>query len=188
VVVFRDRSDQEVRDISIVRRTAAGWSQPARVHADGWEIPGCPVNGPAVAAAGRRVAVAWFTAAAPKGPRVQIAFSEDGGKSFGPPALVDGEQPLGRVDLQLDPSGDAIVSWLASQEKGAAVRLRRVSAKGALGAPVTLAATSAARSAGFPRSAVSGDRLWLAWVEDAPAKEETASKVRVANLPLAAVK
>jgi hypothetical protein len=188
VVVFRDRSDKEVRDISIVRRTAAGWSPPARVHADEWEIPGCPVNGPAVAAAGRNVAVAWFTAAAPKGPRVQIAFSQDGGQSFGPPALIDGEQPLGRVDLQLDPSGDAIVSWLAFQEKGAAVRLRRVSAKGVLGAPVTLAATSAARSAGFPRSAVSGDRLWLAWVEDAPAKEGTASKVRVANLPLSAVK
>jgi hypothetical protein len=188
VVVFRDRSDKEIRDISIVRKTAAGWSQPARVHADDWEIPGCPVNGPAVAAAGKKVAVAWFTAAAPKGPRVQIAFSEDGGQSFGPPVLIDGEQPLGRVDLQLDASGDAIVSWMGFQEKGAAVRLRRVSAKGVASAPMTIAETSAARSAGFPRSSVSGDRLWLAWVEDAPAKEGTASKVRVASLPLSAVR
>lgn len=184
IVAFRDRSDKEIRDIYVVRKTAAGWSAPAPVHRDNWEIPGCPVNGPAVAAAGRRVAVAWFTAAPPAGPRVQLAFSEDGGKSFGAPVLIDGEKPLGRVDLQLDSKGDAIVSWLAFQEKGAAVRLRRVSPKGAAGTPVTIAATSAARSAGFPRTAVSGDRLWLAWVED----REGASRVRAASLPLAAVR
>jgi len=185
IVAFRDRSDKEIRDIYVVRKTAAGWSTPAPVHQDNWEIPGCPVNGPAVAAAGRRVAVAWFTGAPPAGPRVQLAFSEDGGQRFGAPVLIDGEKPLGRVDLQLDAKGDAVVSWLAFQEKGAAVRLRRVSPKGAAGEPVTIAATSAARSAGFPRSAVSGDRLWLAWVEDAPG--EGVSRVRAASLPLAAV-
>lgn len=184
VVAFRDRSDKEIRDVAVVRKTAAGWTAPTLVHRDGWEIPGCPVNGPAIAAAGRRVAVAWFTAAAPAGPRVLLAFSEDGGQSFGAPVLIDGEKPLGRVDLQLDAKGDAIVSWLAFQEKGAAVRLRRVSPKGAAGAPVTIAATSAARSAGFPRSAVSGDRLWLAWVEDA----DGASRVRAASLPLTTIR
>lgn len=183
IVAFRDRSDKEVRDISVVRKTVAGWSAPTPVHQDNWEIPGCPVNGPAVAAAGRRVAVAWFTAAAPAGPRVLLAFSEDGGQRFGEPILIDGEKPLGRIDLQLDAQRNAIVSWLAFQEKGAAVRLRRVSPKGAAGAPVTIAATSAARSAGFPRSAVSGDRLWLAWVEDA----EGASRVRAASLPLSTI-
>jgi hypothetical protein len=79
------------------------------------------------------------------------------------------------------------VSWLGFQEKGAAIRLRRVSPKGNAGAPVTIAATSAARSAGFPRSAVAGDRLWLAWVEDAPG-EEASSRVRAASLPLSAVR
>ena len=36
---------------------------PRTLAADGWEINGCPVNGPAVAADGAKVAVAWFTAA-----------------------------------------------------------------------------------------------------------------------------
>ena len=180
VVVYRDRSDKEVRDIYVIRKTATGWSTPAPVHADGWEIPGCPVNGPSVAASGRHVAVAWFTAAAPAGPRVQLALSEDGGATFGKPILIDGEQPLGRVDLQLDPAGSAVVSWLATQEKGAAVRLRRVTAQGVASPPETLAATSAARSAGFPRSVVFAGRLWLAWVDDS----EGASHVRVASAPL----
>ncbi len=165
VIAYRDRSDEEVRDISVIRHTAKGWSRPVRVHADNWKIPGCPVNGPAIAASGRRVAVAWFTASPPN-PRVQAAFSEDGGATFGPAALVDGEQPFGRVDLALDANGDALVSWLAAGGKGADLRLRRVSAKGKLGPPLTLATTSAARSSGFPRLVRLGDRLLLAWVDD----------------------
>jgi len=33
VVVFRDRSEKEIRDISALRRTAAGWAKPVAVHA-----------------------------------------------------------------------------------------------------------------------------------------------------------
>lgn len=182
VIVYRDRSEREIRDISLIRKTAKGWSQPVRVHADNWKIPGCPVNGPAVAAAGNRVAVAWFTAA-PPAPRVQVAFSEDGGATFGPPALVDGDSPIGRVDLVLDGNGDAVVSWSAADGEGAEIRLRRVSPKGKLGASYSVAATSAARSSGFPRMVRNGDRIVLAWVED-----QDPSKVRAAAIPLAAVK
>ena len=62
VVVYRDRSEaeKEIRDISIVRLKGKKWSAPRPVFQDGWRLNGCPVNGPAVAAAGRRVAVAWF--------------------------------------------------------------------------------------------------------------------------------
>jgi hypothetical protein len=188
VVVYRDRSDQEIRDISIVRKTAKGWSRPAPVHADHWEIHGCPVNGPAVAAAGQHLAVAWFTGA-PPAPRVQIAFSEDGGATFGPPVVIDDKSPLGRVDLVLDPAGDALVSWLATQgrpDQGAAVQLRRVSAKGTAGAAaVPLGEVSAARSSGFPRLAIAGDRLYVAWVETGA--NQGPSRVRIGNLPLTSV-
>ncbi|HEX6902058.1 MAG TPA: exo-alpha-sialidase [Thermoanaerobaculia bacterium] len=182
VIAYRDRSDQEIRDISVIRRTAQGWSQPVRVHADNWKIPGCPVNGPAIAASGKRVAVAWFTGAPPN-PRVQVAFSEDGGATFGPPALVDANKPIGRVDLVLDADGGAIVSWAAADGDGAEIRLRRVGPKGGLGAPRAVAATSAARSSGFPRMVRNGDRIVLAWVEG-----QEPSTVRAAAIPLAAVR
>ncbi len=184
VIAYRDRSGDEVRDISVIRRTAKGWSQPVSVHADNWKIPGCPVNGPAIAAAGRHVAVAWFTAAPPN-PRVQVAFSEDGGATFGPAVLVDGGQPFGRVDLVLDgPGGDALVSWLAANGsgKGADLRLRRVTPKGKLGKPLTLAATSGARSSGFPRLARQGDRLILAWVDDGEPSKVRAAVVGVGTV------
>ena len=187
VVVYRDRSDQEIRDIYISRKTAQGWSRPALVHADNWRIHGCPVNGPAIGASGKHAAVAWFTGAPPS-PRVQLAFSEDGGATFSPPVVVDDQGPLGRVDLVLTPSGDALVSWLATQgqpAQGASVHLRRVSAKGSAGAPLPLREISAARSSGFPRLAVVGDRLHVAWVE--VGANQGPSRVRVGSLPLASV-
>jgi hypothetical protein len=189
VIAYRDRSGEEVRDVSVIRRiskgsTGQGWSRPVRVHADNWKIPGCPVNGPAIAASGRHVAVAWFTAAPPS-PKVQVAFSEDGGATFGPAALVDGDKPIGRVDLVIDGNGggsgkgDALVSWLAAdgnRGSGASVRLRRVTPKGKLGPPLPIAATSAARNSGFPRMVLNGGRLILAWVEDGqPSKLRTAT-------------
>lgn len=41
VIAYRDRSEQEIRDIAIVRWTGSAWSEPSIVHADGWEINGC---------------------------------------------------------------------------------------------------------------------------------------------------
>ncbi|MES1243751.1 MAG: sialidase family protein [Acidobacteriota bacterium] len=169
VVAYRDRTADEVRDIHVKRRTAKGWSPPVRVGADGWKLPGCPVNGPAIAAAGRRVAVAWFTGA-PPGPRVQVAFSGDGGATFGKPVLVDGDKPLGRLDLALDAGGNALVTWLALEAKeGAALRLRRISPAGKAEPATTLARTSASRSGGVPRLVAASGRLYVAWVDDSAA-------------------
>jgi len=170
--------DDEVRDIYAVRRTPSGWSQPVRVGADDWEIPGCPVNGPAIAAAGKLVTVAWFTAA-PPGPRVQLAVSSDGGATFGKPILIDTGKPLGRVDLVLDGT-DAIVSWMSLVGENAVIRLRRVSPKGKMGNLLAIAATSAARGSGFPRLAVMGGRLHMAWVEEG----DQGRRVRMGSLPV----
>lgn len=184
-VAYRDRSSDEVRDIYLVRGEGATWTAPRAVHDDGWKIFGCPVNGPAIAADGERLAVAWFTAAGDL-PRVLLAFSDDAGDSFGPPVEIDAVEPLGRVDLALDAAGDALVSWLAQAENqrgetaGAEVRLQRIARDGRRGPALTVATTSGERSAGFPRLARDGERLLLAWVETA-----TPSAIRVAAIPLA---
>ncbi|HYJ80326.1 MAG TPA: hypothetical protein VEW03_12015, partial [Longimicrobiaceae bacterium] len=164
LVVYRDRSPGEVRDIHVVRRVGGRWSAPAPVHADGWVIAACPVNGPAVdAGADAGVAVAWFTAARDT-QRVLVAFSGDAGESFGPPVRVDGGMPLGRVDVLRTEDGGALVSWLeAAGEKGAEVRVRFVGGDGRLGPPRVVAASSAERASGFPHLARAGRQLVLAW-------------------------
>jgi len=163
VVAYRDRTETEIRDIAVVRQVDGGWTEPTVVHADGWHIEACPVNGPALASRGDTVAIAWFTGAQDTA-RVRVAFSVDGGKSFAAPVRVDGGTPAGRVGITLDVTGDALVSWLERvPPENAEVRVRRVARSGAMGEPFTVSRTSAARASGFPRIARSGDALLAAW-------------------------
>jgi hypothetical protein len=182
VVVYRDRSPDEIRDIQALRQTAAGWSAPVPVARDGWHIEGCPVNGPAAAARGSQVVVAWFTGAEGR-PRVRFARSGDGAQSFGPPSDVDARAPLGRVDVALLEGGDAVVSWLAEDADGAAVALRRVRRDGTMGPVRIVGRTAASRPAGFPRLAASGNWLVVAWTE----VRGESSRVATARVPVAGV-
>ena len=162
VVVYRDRSDREIRDISVIRLKDGKWSQPRWVAQDGWQLNGCPVNGPAVAASGRRVAVAWFTGAE-KIQRVKLAFSNDAGETFGEPVTVDDGNPVGRVDVLLLDDGSAIVCWLEKMSGGGEVRARRVRPDGRRDQAITVAPSGTARSSGFPQMARAGDTLVFAW-------------------------
>ncbi len=88
-VAYRDRSadETEIRDISYVRQIDGQWTEFKTLHEDGWEIQGCPVNGPQVAASGNRLAVAWFSGSSSE-PKVQLLISEDGGAGFGKPIRI----------------------------------------------------------------------------------------------------
>jgi len=167
LVAYRDRTEDEVRDIYVRRLRDGAWSAPTPLHRDGWVFPACPVNGPALAADGDRVAAAWFTAEGDV-PRVLAAFSDDGGASFSEPVEVDhGEGVLGRVGVALAPAevegGGAAVSWLATGDH-AAILLRRVTAEGRVGEPWELARTSAARASGIPRLVARSGFLYVAWL------------------------
>jgi len=174
VVVYRDRSEKEVRDTSVVRFADGRWTEPRVLARDGWEINGCPVNGPAIAAAGPRVAVAWFTAANEKS-RVNVAFSSDSAATFGAPIVVDDGRPLGRVDVVFLAEGVGLVSWLEQAPKGTELRVRRVSPDGKRAEALAVADASAARSSGFPRMVESGGEVVVAWRDTAePPRVRTA--------------
>jgi hypothetical protein len=162
VVAYRDRSDKEIRDIYVTRLENGKWSPGTPVHADNWEINGCPVNGPAIAAKGQSVAVAWFSAKDDK-PKTQLAFSSDGGRTFGPPVRIDSGTTLGRVGLTMLADGRALVSWIDNQGASAKFMLRDVKPDGTMGAPVTVGAIGGDRPSGFPQIAVSGRKVVLAW-------------------------
>jgi hypothetical protein len=179
LVAYRDRSDGEIRDIAITRLMDGRWSPPSPLHADGWRIEGCPVNGPALAAAGARVVAAWFTQAGDTA-RVRVAFSADGGGSFGAPVRVDGGDPLGRVHVLALEDGDALVGWLEARGKEALFQVRRVARDGGAGPMMTVARTASARGSGFPRLARSGDRVVLAWTEAGKPSHVRTVRARIA--------
>jgi hypothetical protein len=163
IVAYRDRSPAEIRDIAVARFDRDGWSAPTAVHADGWKIQGCPVNGPSISAAREDVAVAWYTAARDTA-RVLAAFSSDGGRHFGRPVRVDAGAPMGRASCALIGDGSAIVAWI---ESGKETRLlaRRVTRDGAAGPITTVTTLPGGRGAGIPHLVRSGGVVVLAWTE-----------------------
>ena len=179
VVAYRDRSPDEIRDIAVVRRTASGWSTPRLVHADGWKIAGCPVNGPQLDARGNRVAAAWFTAAAERG-RAYVAFSDDAGATFAAPIVVDDGKPIGRMDVVMLDAETAVVTWSEQTASGAELRARRVRRNGTPGPSAKIADSSVARAAGFARAAVLGQDVYVAWTEqNGVTKRVHVSRVRL---------
>lgn len=176
IVAYRDRTPDEIRDIYITRRVNGRWTEGAAVHPDGWQVDFCPVNGPAISADDRQVAVAWFTAARDSA-RVKVAFSDDAGATFSAPTVVDDGNPAGRVDVELLEDGSALVTWIErTGGDTAAVRARRVARDGTRRPAVTIAASSAERASGFPRMAIAGGDVVFAWT--VPGKP---SEVRVAR-------
>ena len=181
LIVYRDRSDAEVRDISIVRRVQSDWTQPRTVHADDWLIAGCPVNGPAIDALDGTVVLGWYTGAQ-NNQVVRVSFSLDNGASFAAPVTIDDTWPIGRVAVLLLSSSDAIVSWLDSGTGDGAVMLRRITADGRVGAPLLAAEASAGRSTGFPRIARAGTDIVVVWTEG----DET-TRIRAVTIPIKSV-
>ncbi|NKB88084.1 MAG: exo-alpha-sialidase [Acidobacteria bacterium] len=185
VVVYRDRSPDEVRDIWTVRRTAEGWSEPQPVATDGWMIPGCPVNGPSIVSTGEDDgAVIWF-ALVDQVPEVKLAFTRDGGASFEDPILIeqgsDSAATLGRVDVASTPDGTLVATWLTQVGETAEIRYRIIEENATLSDVHVLATTGAERGSGFPRVEVVGQHVFFAWTDtlgDSP-------MIRTASMPIA---
>jgi hypothetical protein len=164
IVAYRNRTDDEVRDIFVSRLEQGKWTEPQAVHADGWKIAACPVNGPMLSARGRDVVIAWFTGQADQ-PRTFVAFSKDAGRTFGSPIRLDDAGAVGRVDIELMPDGAAIASWIESVDQRAQFRIRRIEPSGAKSAAITVAGLAGGRSSGYPRIAANANEMVFAWTD-----------------------
>jgi hypothetical protein len=146
---------------------------------DGWEIGGCPVNGPAADSLGDSLVVAWFTGAQDR-PRVRIAWSMDGDDRFEDAIEVPAFAAMGRVDVVAINEREAVVSWLEQVGQQASLRLVRVHAAGKFGKIYEVGRLAAGRPSGFPQMVSGGDGLVLAWTE----AEGESRTVRSATLEL----
>ena len=164
IVVYRNRTADEIRDIYISRMVGGKWTEPRAVHNDNWRIAACPVNGPALSANGRDVAIAWFTAVGNEG-HVYAAFSSDAGATFGPPVRIDDVGAVGRVDVELLADGSAAVTWIEFAEQRSSFRIRRAERGGTRSASLAVSGIAAGRSSGYPRMARRGNELIFAWVD-----------------------
>jgi hypothetical protein len=177
VVIYRDRSEDEIRDISIVRQVNGEWTTPKAIYEDNWQIKGCPVNGPKVDALGNNLAVAWFTGAEKK-QKVQLTFSDDGGEVFKEPILIAEGSIMGRVDVLWTDEDSVVVSWMEIDNKIAVFNAMLVLTDGTTSQKQVVTAMSDSRKSGFPQMEIVEETLYFAWTDEI----KTKTKVRTAKM------
>jgi hypothetical protein len=178
-VLYRDRSEEEVRDMSIVRWENEKWTKPKTVFADNWKIEGCPVNGPKADALESTLAMAWFTAATEK-PKVQLIFSGNNGVNFDQPIKVSENNVIGRVDVLLVDEKFAIVSWMEASEGTAQLKAMQLNRDGSKGKSIIVSEMDATRQSGFPQMERVEDKVYFAWTD----LSESKSEVKMVFVPL----
>lgn len=162
-VAYRDRTQEEIRDIQVALRPVGGTGVTRPVGNDQWKIAGCPVNGPALAANDGQLAVAWFAAPGDR-PRMAVSRSTDGGANWSPSQALPAAKPMGQLAVAPLAGGFAL-SWLEAIAGGSELRLARLDGSGRLEPSLAIARTGAGRAAGVPRLAAAGNRLALLWVD-----------------------
>jgi hypothetical protein len=163
VVAYRDRTAGEIRDVQVTLRSRGGGLATKPVGNDRWQIAGCPVNGPALAANAGQLAVAWFAAPGDR-PRMAVARSTDGGATWGKPQLLSSGKPMGQLAVAALRDAFAL-SWLEATSGGSELRLARLEGSGRPGPSLAIARTGVGRTAGIPRLAAGANRLALLWVD-----------------------
>lgn len=164
VVVYRDRSDTDIRDISIVRQVNGEWTAPVTIHNDGWQIKGCPMNGPAIDAKDNYVAVSWFTLKKDV-PSINLKLSKDSGKTFGDLIEVVNGDINGRVDIEIIESGAVVVSWFASKPENTKLMLVKYSSSGKFIDKLVVAESKSLRRSGLPSITSHENQIYMSWTD-----------------------
>ena len=162
IVVYRDRSDKEIRDIYVTRNIDDGWETPVPVYNDEWEIYGCPVNGPKVVSNSNNLAVSWFTVADGK-PSVNLSFSESYGSSFSNPTKINDYTAIGRVDVAFLNDNEVLVSYMEVDDVGTYLRLKKVSIDGKVSKPITISKIDSGRNTGVPQLEILDNEIFIVW-------------------------
>lgn len=163
IVIYRDRSENEIRDVVVRRFRDGAWSAPVNLGNEAWFIEGCPVNGPVIAARGPDVAAAWFTAPDGRG-RVRFARSADAGASFSAAVDVDANGAYGQPAIVLDEDGRAVIGWWRRAEGGGIDLVAQAyAADGSAGPIAIIAHESVAQPVSVPQLIRVGDRYLTAF-------------------------
>ena len=175
LAAFRDRSTDEVRDVTVSRLENGQWTERP-LHDDNWRIAACPVNGPALSARGRQVTAAWFTAARREGPGLRGVLAgcrEDLGEPDSTRrAGVARARGCGAPGRRL---GGRELNEMVDRRSH--LMVRRVSSSGERSQAVDVSGDG--RPSGYPRLARSGGDLILAWTDSAMGQQVKAAVVHV---------
>ncbi|MEP7268827.1 MAG: hypothetical protein ABI844_14465 [Saprospiraceae bacterium] len=167
LVVYRNRSDDEERDIYYSRYMDGLWTEPKAVLEDHWKIVGCPVNGPALAGHNNMVAVASYSEA--KGsPTIAVSLSENAGENFKHTTKLNTKNTLGRLDATWYSDNLLLVTYLdkiKQDDDQAEVHLTGMDNHGKIVWDNVIDHTSTSRNSGFPTIGLLDTEIVIAYTK-----------------------
>lgn len=161
----------DFRHIAVASSADGGetFAAPTVVSDDRWELRGCPVSGPALAAGdGGVLRVLWYTAGEAGQPGLYGAESNDGGRTFAPRRVVREGDLSGTPLLLKDERGGLVAVFESaghSGSKGLSWARLGEAMSGAGGAPLIAGGESGAAAVGAGRlnvAYVAQGGVWLA--------------------------
>ncbi len=169
---WRNIYEDNYRDIAFAssRDSGRSFENPVRVHEDGWQINGCPDDGPSMAVDSRdRVHLVWPTLVKEKMDMGLFTAFTDDGLTFSPRISVPtaGGTDPSHPQMSLDGNGNPVVVWdevIAGKRRIAMTRAQE-SADGAFSwsEPLLLDDGGEGVSSSYPVPAPSGTGILVAW-------------------------
>jgi hypothetical protein len=143
VAAWRQHFPGSIRDVVTAPLLPAP-AEPARVHRDDWEYPGCPHTGPAMAIDAKGVRhITWYTGR-PEGPGIfygRIVPGDTAARRAVPLVTGAGFQ-TGHGTIAPLGDGGALAAFDVDEGGGRAIRLARLGADGTLATSKTLDAST----------------------------------------------
>ena len=182
-LVFRDRSDAEIRDIGLAHYQSGKWERQGMVHADNWKIAGCPVNGPALANSGDHTLVVWATM---QGEALSVRARTLASKTGEFLNLATGAGVLGRVDAAPWGKSNWLVSWLGADKSGhATLYLAEVNPKLEVLHQQALLTSPTSLNIGMPRLAsLNGNYALIVWTQASESASDRAASTHIKGLSI----
>ena len=167
ITVYRDRSNNETRDIFYSYYKNSKWSTPLAVFNDNWIIAGCPVNGPAISTFNNSSSLIWYTEIDGKS-EIKVAFTSDISKGFDNPILINSNDPLGRVDIEMINENSSIISYMDYVNDKAFLKLQRIDRYSGVDKSIIIDEIYNTRSSGFPKiNIIDNDKTIITWTDTA---------------------
>ena len=165
ITVYRDRSNNETRDIYYSYYKNSKWSTPLPVFNDNWIIGGCPVNGPAISTFNNSSSLIWYTEIDGES-KIKIAFTDDITKGFDDPILINANNPLGRVDIEMINENSSIISYMDYINDKAYLKLQKIDRYTDINKSIIIDEISNTRSSGFPKiNIIDNDKTIISWTD-----------------------
>jgi hypothetical protein len=170
VAAWRQHFPGSIRDVVTARLLPAA-AEPARVHRDDWEYPGCPHTGPAMAIDDRGVRhIAWYTGK-PEGAGVFYGriVPGDSAAAAAIPLVTGRGLQTGHGTIAALPDGGALAAFDVGEDGERAIRLSRIGADGAVAASMTLGESA---GGSYPQViALAGGSALVAWRQAGDGRE-----------------